>query len=74
MRRTDVELTPDEAIRLIDYFCELVEFSSKEENIIRLADDKKYQDVEHYLGQRVKTELLRLNLIEPGEKGKLKTT
>lgn len=73
MRRTEVNLDPDEAIRLVDYFCELVEFASKPENAARLADDRKYQDVEHYVGSRVKQELLRLNLVEPGEKGKLKT-
>lgn len=72
MRRTEVNLDPDEAIRLVDYFCELVEFASKPENAARLADDRKYQDVEHYVGSRVKQELLRLNLVEPGEKGKLK--
>lgn len=72
MKRTDVELTPGEALRLIDYICELVEFGSKQENAVRLADEKKYQDLDHYLGSRVKDELLRLKLIEPGEKGKLK--
>ena len=73
MRRTEVTLEPEEAIRLVDYFCELIEFASKPENIIRLADDKKYQDIDHYVGSRVKQELVRLNLIEPGERGKLKT-
>lgn len=72
MKRTDVELTAGEALRLIDYICELVEFGSKQENAVRLADEKKYQDLDHYLGSRVKDELLRLKLIEPGEKGKLK--
>ncbi len=74
MRRTEVTLDPDEAIRLVDYFCELVEFASKPENIVRLADDKRYQDIDHYVGSRVKMELMRLNLIELGERGKLKTT
>lgn len=72
MKRTEVNLSPDEAIRLIDYICELVEFGSKQENVVRLADEKRYQDLEHYLGSRVKDELLRLHLVEPGEKGKLK--
>lgn len=73
MRRTEVNLSSDEEHRLIDYICELIEFASKPENAARLADDRKYQDVEHYVGSRVKQEFLRLNLIEPGEKGKLKT-
>ena len=73
MRRTEVNLTPDEEHRLIDYIGELIEFASKPENAARLSDDRKYQDVPHYVGSRVVQEFMRLNLTEPGEKGKLKT-
>lgn len=73
MRRTDVQLTPGEALRLIDYICELVEFGSKTENIIRLANENKYKDLDHYIGAKVQKELLRLNLVEPGQEGKLNT-
>lgn len=71
MKRTGVELTPAEALNLVEFLCDCMVFASKEENIIRWAEDRRYQDMEHYLGSKLKKELLDLKLVIPGDENKL---